>query len=127
MAEDAGQVRAQIAQERAELGETVKALAAKADVKGRVRHKASDSAEQVQHKAEQVAGQVQHKAEQITGQVQHTAEQVGERLRSATPDPVVSGVQTATTTVRQRPIPVATALVLVVVGVVLGWRLRRKS
>lgn len=115
MDQDASEVRKQIAQERAELGETVKALAEKADVKGRVQKKASESLEQVQHKVGHVVEQVQDK----TGEMD-------DRIRAATPDPIVSGVQSTTTTVRQRPLPIA-AVVLVAVALILGWRLRRRG
>jgi phage I-like protein len=107
MGQDTSEIREQIAQERAELGETVKALAQKADVKGRVQKKASESAEQVQQKAGEVI------------------QEVDDRIRSATPDPVLAGVQTASTKVREQPVPVLAAVVLLVVGAFVGWRLRR--
>lgn len=92
MAEDASKVREQIEQERAELGETVKALAEKADVKGRIQQKAAESAE---------------------------------HIRDATPEPIVTGVHTASTTVRRRPVPVAAGLLFIAVALMVGWRLRR--
>jgi phage I-like protein len=107
MGQDTSEIREQIAQERAELGETVKALAQKADVKGRVQKKASESVEQVQQKAGEVLGDVD------------------ERIRSATPDPVLAGVQTASTKVREQPVPVLAAVFLLALGAFLGWRLRR--
>jgi phage I-like protein len=107
MGQDTSEIREQIAQERAELGETVKALAQKADVKGRVQKKASESAEQVQQKASEVIGDVD------------------ERIRNATPDPVLAGVQTASTKVREQPVPVLAAVFLLALGAFLGWRLRR--
>jgi hypothetical protein len=113
--EDASKVREEIAQERIELGETVRALAEKADVKGRVQKKAAESVEQAQDKAGQVVGQVQQKAGQLD-----------DRIRSATPDPIVSGVHTATTSVRRRPLPAA-AVLLLAVALILGWRLRRRG
>jgi phage I-like protein len=109
MGQDTSEIREQIAHERAELGETVKALAQKADVKGRVQKKASESAEQVQQKA---------------GEVIHD---VDDRIRSATPDPVLAGVQTASAKVREQPVPVLAAVVLLVVGAFVGWRLRRSG
>lgn len=105
MGQDASEIREQIAQEREELGETVKALAQKADIKGRVQKKASESAEHVQHKASEVV----HKA------------------HDATPDPVLAGVQSASEKVRQKPVPVLAAVVLLVVGAIVGWRLRRSG
>jgi hypothetical protein len=116
MAQDTSQIREQIAQERVQLGETVKALAEKADVKGRAQKKASESVEHVQQKAGQVAEQVEQKAAQVD-----------ERIRAVAPDPVVSGVRSATTMARRRPVPVATALLLILAGAILGWRLRRSD
>ena len=107
MGQDTSEIREHIAQERAELGETVKAIAQKADVKGRVQKKASESAEQVQQKAGEVI------------------QDVDDRIRSATPDPVLAGVQTASAKAREQPVPVLAAVVLLVVGAFVGWRLRR--
>lgn len=115
MGEDPSTVREQIVRERAELGETVRELAEKADVKGRVQKKAADSVEQAQHK-------VGHVVEQVAD----TASDVEDRIRSATPDPIVSGVHDATASVRRRPIPAA-AVILIAVALVLGWRLRRRG
>ena len=109
MGQDTSEIREQIALERAELGETVRALAQKADVKGRVQKKASDSAEQVQHKVGEAVAAAQHKAHDVT------------------PDPVLAGVQTASAKVRQRPAPVLAAVVLLVLGALVGWRLRRSG
>jgi ElaB/YqjD/DUF883 family membrane-anchored ribosome-binding protein len=109
--EEASKVRQEIALERAELGETVKALAEKADVKGRVQKKAAESVEQAQQKAGDVVDQVHQKAGEI---------------RSATPEPIVSGVHTATTTVRRRPVPAA-AVIIVAVALILCWLLRRRG
>lgn len=116
MGQDTSEIREQIAQERAELGETVKALAEKADVKGRVQKRASESAEQVQHKAGEVIEAAQQKAHDLD-----------DRIRSATPDPVIEGVQTASARVRQKPVPVLALVALLVVGVFVGWRLRRSG
>jgi sugar-specific transcriptional regulator TrmB len=107
MGQDTSEIREQIAQERAELGETVKAIAQKADVKDRIQKKASESAEQVQQKAGEVI------------------QDVDDRIRNATPDPVLAGVQTASAKVREQPVPVLAAVVLLVVGAFVGWRLRR--
>jgi hypothetical protein len=97
------------------LGETVKVLAEKADVKGRAQKKAAESVEQAQDKAGQVVAEVHEKAGQLD-----------DRIRSATPDPIVSGVHTATTTVRRRPLPAA-AVLLLAMALILGWRLRRRG
>jgi hypothetical protein len=58
--------------------------------------------------------------------VQDKAGQLDDRIREATPDPIVSGVHSATKTVRQRPLPAA-ALIVLAVALILGWRLRRRG
>jgi hypothetical protein len=60
---DQQQLRAQIEQNRADLGETVEALAAKADVKARVREAASEAT----HRARHALGAVRTKAVDATG------------------------------------------------------------
>lgn len=116
MGQSPSEIRAEIAQERAQLGETVKALAEKADVKARVQRKAADS-----------AGQLGFQAGQVVGQAQQKAEEVGAKVRQITPDPVMSGVESATTAVRKRPVPVGALAALAIVAVVVTWRHRRGS
>lgn len=100
-----------IRQTRAELAETVQALAAKADVKARIKGSAS-----------QAAGRLRGQAAHLTGQVRtQTGERVGEVRAS------VSDVNQA---VRRRPVPWgAGALAVVAVAaaiVVLVMRRRQR-
>jgi creatinine amidohydrolase/Fe(II)-dependent formamide hydrolase-like protein len=100
VAQDPGQVREAIEQDRAALAETVEALVHKADVKERVRGSISDKAGELQHRAGGVAGQV----------------------RQLTPEKARSGLASAVDSVRRRPVP------LVVAGViVLGLLIRRRA
>jgi Tfp pilus assembly protein FimV len=69
---DVETLRAEIKQTRADLGETVQALAAKADVKARAK-------EQV----EQTKQRVKAQAAEATGKVREAAVQAGERVRAA--------------------------------------------
>src|SRR5436190_13229361 len=85
MAQDPGEVRQAIEQDRLELADTVQALAQKADVKQRVRESVSKNADQLQHKASDVVSKV----------------------RGVTPDQVQSGLGSAAGTVRERPFPFA--------------------
>ncbi len=78
MAQDASQVREEIAKDRADLADTVQALASKADIKGRLRESVSKNAEQLQHKA-----------------------------KSVTPSQAQDGLRTAAESVRERPLPFA--------------------
>jgi ElaB/YqjD/DUF883 family membrane-anchored ribosome-binding protein len=87
MAQDPGEVRQAIEQDRLELADTVQALAQKADVKQRVRETVSKNTDQLQHKASDVMS----------------------RVRGVTPEQVQSGLGTAADSVRQRPFPFAVA------------------
>jgi len=61
ISDDPEQLREQIRQTRAELGETVEALAAKADVKAQLKEKVSASKEQLQEKISTGKDQLQEK------------------------------------------------------------------
>jgi len=104
MAQDASQVREAIEQDRAELAETVQALARKADVKGRVKESVSKGTEQLQHKAEELT----------------------ERVKQVTPDDAQAGVTTAAQTVRDRPLPFA-AVAMFLAGLLIGRRWGRRK
>ena len=116
---DLDALRAEIKLTRAELGETVQALAAKADVKARAR-------EQVEATKQRFRDQ----AAEATGRVREAAHQAGDRVRNAAtlgrhtgddPDDVAGGL---------RPSPIAVGAVLAglaaVVGVILIVRGRRR-
>lgn len=97
MAQDADAVREAIARDRAELADTVQALARKVDVKERVREKVSKGTEQVQQKAGEVR----------------------EQLRQVTPEPARSQLSVLVDMVKERPVPFLVTGALVV-GLVLG-------
>jgi hypothetical protein len=96
---DPEQIRDEIEATRRELGDTVEALAAKADVKARVREKVHDT-----------------KAS--------AAQKIG-KAREASPDSVSSAATQAGATAKRNPIPMA-ALGAFVAGFLLG-RLTRRS
>jgi ElaB/YqjD/DUF883 family membrane-anchored ribosome-binding protein len=80
-AKDPEQIQEEIEETRREMGDTVEALAAKADVKARVKDK-----------------------------VEHTKEAAAEKLgkaKDASPDGVASGASQATQKAKENPIPVA--------------------
>jgi len=110
---DAEALRAEIKQTRAELGETVQALAAKADVKARAK-------EQVEHAKERVRAQ----AAEATGRVREAALQAGGRVRSASAAaPVDSEVPVAG---RRVPVALLVAGAAAVVGIILLVRGSRR-
>jgi hypothetical protein len=116
---DIAALRAEIKQTRAELGETVQALAAKADVKAR----AKESVEQTKAK---VLAQAAEATGKVTGAVKGAAHAATERVRGANGrpgEPAEDGAR-----VRRSPVGLAVVLVGVVaaVGVILIVRGRRR-
>jgi ElaB/YqjD/DUF883 family membrane-anchored ribosome-binding protein len=106
---DAAALRAEIKQTRAELGETVQALAAKADVKAR----AKESVEQTKAKVKaQVAEATGKATDAVRSVARGGAAQAGE-----------AGAQ-----VKRNPVPLAAVLagVVAVVGLILIVRGRRR-
>jgi ElaB/YqjD/DUF883 family membrane-anchored ribosome-binding protein len=99
-------LRAEIRQTRAELGETVQALAARADVKARVKESAA-----------QTAAHVRESAEQAVERARESAEQAVERARES--------MHSAGESARRRPIPwlaVATGAAVIVVFLIIRRR-----
>ena len=62
MGEDPSTIRADIERERRELGETVAALAEKADVKGQAQRKITETRDTIDRKKDQVVASGQHMA-----------------------------------------------------------------
>jgi hypothetical protein len=62
MDQDPGAIRADIERERRELGETVAALAEKADVKGQAHRKVAETRESLDHKKDEVIASGRHAA-----------------------------------------------------------------
>jgi ElaB/YqjD/DUF883 family membrane-anchored ribosome-binding protein len=110
---DLAVLREEIKQTRADLGETVQALAARADVKARAR-------EQVEHTKERVLTQ----AAAVTGRVREAAFGATEKVRETSPGELAHG---AGTRVRANPFPAVLVFagVAAVVGVILIVRGRR--
>jgi hypothetical protein len=94
---DAAALRAQIETTRAELGDTVAALAVKADVKQHARDR------------------VEHLKQQVT----HKRSELTDRARSTSPDSVTHATQSAATQARAHPLPLIAAGA-VVAGFLVG-------
>jgi ElaB/YqjD/DUF883 family membrane-anchored ribosome-binding protein len=99
---DPEQIREEIEATRRELGDTVEALAYKADVKARVREKIGATKESAAQKKDDLIG----------------------KARDASPDSVSSGATQATEVARKNPLPVA-AIGAFVGGFVLGRLTKR--
>lgn len=86
-------LREEIRQTRAELGETVQALAAKADVKGRVKESATHTADRVRAQAAQTADKVKDSAAQAAEHAKVSAYEARDLARrSPVPWFAVAGV-----------------------------------
>jgi len=101
-AKDPEQIREEIEETRRELGDTVEALAAKADVKARVHDKVETTKESVAHKRDDLLG----------------------KARGASPDSVTAGASQATQKARENPVPMA-AIGAFVVGFLAGRLTKR--
>lgn len=122
---DVAALRAEIAQTRAELGETVQALAAKADVKARAKEQVEQTKQRVRTQAAE-AGQKALDAVHLAGnRVKDAAGQAGDKARET-----VAQVQESDSVeqVRRRPIPflAIAAGVAAVIGVILVVRGSRR-
>lgn len=102
--DDPEEIREQISQTRAELGETVEALAAKADVKAQVKEKVATAKEQAQEKAAAAKARI--------------SEKVGE----VDPDEARKKLASVPERVKSRPLPA----VLAAGGLFLTWMIRRR-
>jgi ElaB/YqjD/DUF883 family membrane-anchored ribosome-binding protein len=101
-AKDPEQLREEIEETRRELGDTVEALAAKADVKSRVREKVEATKESAAHKKDELLG----------------------KARETSPDSVSSGASQASQKARENPVPTA-AIGAFVGGFLLGRLTKR--
>lgn len=100
ISDDPDEIRQQISQTRAELGETVEALAAKADVKAQVKEKVATAKEQAQEKAAAAKARI---SEVDRDEARQALASVPERVKS-------------------RPLPA----VLAAGGLFLTWMIRRR-
>ena len=102
-AKDPDQLREEIEATRREMGDTVEALAYKADVKARVRDKIGSTKESAAQKKDDLMG----------------------KARETSPDSVTSGAAQATQMAKENPLPVA-AIGAFVGGFLLG-RITKRS
>lgn len=88
-------LREEIEQVRADLGETVEALAGKADVKGQVHDKVQDTKAQVHDKVADTKTQVQQKVEGVKAQLGGGDRPVPATMRDRLAGPVLPGAVAA--------------------------------
>ncbi len=119
--DEVDEVRRDIAQTRDELGETVDAIAAKADVRTRARERVQDVRTMTKEKATEVAGRVR---EATPDTVKEAADKMAVRVRGATPEPVKEAADKVAEQSRRHP--VMTATIAAVALLVLRRLLRRR-
>lgn len=115
---------------RADLGDTVEALVAKADVKAQAKQRAAEVSGQAKEKLQTMKQELAGRASQLTGragQTRQAAAANGKTVLGAgasawgkAPEPVQHGAQRVARTVRQHRVPVAAAAGAVLV-VTVGW------
>jgi cobalamin biosynthesis Mg chelatase CobN len=133
---DVDALKADIKQTRAQLGETVQALAAKADVKARAKEQVEQTKQRVKAQAADATGKmrdaallagerVRQAAAQATASARGTATQATDKVRESG---ALEKAQGAGDQVRRNPVPFAAVLAaaVVVVGVILVVRGRRR-
>ncbi len=111
---DPEQIKAEIQETREELGETVAALAEKADVKAQARKKVSETKATAQEKVAEVTGTAKAKAGEFS-----------EKAQGATPESANAAARQGAQAARGNPVPTAAAGALFL-GFLLGWLLGRR-
>jgi cobalamin biosynthesis Mg chelatase CobN len=133
---DVDALKAEIKQTRAELGETVQALAAKADVKARAKEQVEQTKQRVKAQAADATGKMREAALLASDRVRHAAAQASANARGtaaqATDKVRESGAldkaQGAREQVRRNPVPFAAVLAtsVAVIALILIVRGRRR-
>ncbi|MEZ0072489.1 DUF3618 domain-containing protein [Planotetraspora sp. GP83] len=126
-ADELTEVRQDIARTRDDLGDTIDALAAKADVKGRAHDKIEGTKNMVKEKAAEVAERVREATpDTVKDNVKDAADKVAERVRDVTPDTVKDAADRVAEQARRRP-AVAVAVGAVALLVVRKLLRRKRS
>ncbi len=122
-------LRDEIAATRHDLGETMEALAAKADVKARAKDAVGHASDQAKEKITQASDQVKEKIGAVRDQAVELAANVGGRVRSSAVSVRDSVQDVDVPTAVRRPLPAAAiaATALALVGVVIYLVRRRRS
>src|SRR5829696_7853161 len=106
---DPEQVREEIRATREELGETVEALALKADLKARARHRFDERKGQLRQRRQTAKAK---------------ATEIGKKVRQTSPDQAQDAVKRAQTRAKEHPVPTAAGGLVVglLVGRLIGHR-----
>jgi ElaB/YqjD/DUF883 family membrane-anchored ribosome-binding protein len=107
------EIREDIAEAREQLGDTVEALASKADVKG-----------QAKAKVESAKVGAQEKLGSAKESAQQTADRLASKAKEAAPESFGAGAQQVAGSAQENPVPIAIAAAFAA-GVMVGWILSR--
>lgn len=110
---DPEQIQKEIKDTREQLGDTVEAIADKADVKAQTKAKVDAAKNDAQEKVASARDSAQRKAEEL-----------GSKAKQATPESVSAGTEQVVGMARENPVPVAISAAFLV-GILFGWLLSR--
>jgi len=128
---DVDALREEIAQTRAELGETVQALAAKADVKARAKDQVEQTKQKVKAQAAEATQKAKEAAATASDKVRTVAAQASDKAKGTAVQVRESGAldkaQDAKEQVRNNPVPLVAVLggVAALVAIIMIIRRRR--
>ena len=115
---------------RAELGDTVQALVAKADVKARAQQRAAEVSTQAKEKLQTMKQELAGRASQLAGKAEQTGQAAAANRKTVlgagtaalanAPEPVQRGAQQVAKTVSRHRVPFVAAAGVVLVAVA-GW------
>lgn len=116
---DAAALRAQIEATRAELGDTVAALAVKADVKAQARDRLEQLKRQLRDRAATARRDGGDRVRALQQRARRSRAELRERARATTPETVTQATATARERMSANPLPYSTAAALAA-GFALG-------
>jgi len=125
-AADPEEIQREIEQTRAELGDTVEALAAKADVKAQAKNKIDETKASVSEKLDETKASVTEKIDEtmasVTEKIEETkasAEHLFAKAKEVSPDSAATAASQASQKARENPVP-TTAIAAFGAGFLLG-------
>ena len=114
-AADPEEIQREIEQTRAELGDTVEALAAKADVKAQAKNKIDETKASVSEKLDETKASVTEKIEETKASAEH----LFAKAKEVSPDSAATAASQASQKARENPVP-TTAIAAFGAGFLLG-------
>ncbi|GAB1641716.1 DUF3618 domain-containing protein [Krasilnikovia sp. MM14-A1259] len=122
---DVAALREEIAETRADLGDTVRALAAKTDVKARAKEQVQQTGRKVKSQVAETTGKVRDNAQSATDAVREAAQSATGKVRDSG---AMDVAHEAGDQVRRHPFPVGAVIAgaVALAGIILIIRRRRR-